>query len=305
MPVRDIALAEDDSIYLASGATTGLPYQPQIASKFKNSAKGLTEAVLAKFSSSGEMLWGMYVGGTLAETHENSVRVDSKGNVFFLCSSFSTDAQTTRRPHAGALDFHLTKWTSEGELLWATFVGGSAGDGLETHNLAVDPSGSAYIAAQTHSVDFPVTDGSIFRGAGTGTGVLANYKGDCAIAKVSSEGEILKAIYLGGSKGEACEGVDVGSGYLHVTGATSSLDLWTDAAAMQRSYGGGNLDSFYGMLTLDLQLKTFTYFGGSSNDFGRTLAASDHGVVFGGPSFSSDLKTTTEYKGRGDGFICF
>jgi len=300
--IRDIALDSAGNVFLAA-STAGGTYTPAVASAFLNSPHGGYEGVIAKIAANGaSVLWAQYIGGSADEYGEPSVRTDSQGNAYFLTVTTSTDAVTTAgaydRTFNGGSDFYLLKFQPGGALSYATFLGGSAGEGTETHHLAVDSQGNAVIAAGSTSTNYPTTAGAYDTShngnGGSGTGQNSNHPGDTIVSKVSSDGSsLLASTYLGGQFGESAEGMAVDSaGNVYLTGATYSPNFPVTSGAYQTSRRGV-LDAFYARFSPDLkQLLYSTYFGGDGNDAGRAAAVGVGNHFFavgevGGPNAGS------------------
>lgn len=96
-------------------------------------------------------------------------------------------------------------------LVYSTLLGGSLGE--SGNDIAVDAAGNAYVAGQTQSEDFPTTAGS--------RQPQARLRSDAFIAKLSPEGELVYATYLGSDAVEAATGIAVDhAGSVHVAGFT-------------------------------------------------------------------------------------
>src|SRR5690349_6410239 len=159
--------------------------------------------------------------------------VDSSGNVYLTgtTSGFTSIAgafQTTfnlGKPcstplpsdpatNAKCTDAFVAKFSPTGELVYATYLGGSGIDaGLA---IAVDDGGNAYVAGYTYSSDFPVTPnaynqtytGAPFTGC---CNTPPGPGGDAFIAKVSPAGSALAySTFLGGNGNNVAQliGVD-------------------------------------------------------------------------------------------------
>ncbi|HEY8120056.1 MAG TPA: SBBP repeat-containing protein [Myxococcota bacterium] len=284
--VRDVAVdTVSGAIYLASSTDTGT-YPSSVLQAFQRGYRGARlggfDGVLAKLAGDGRSFaWATYVGGSLQEQPTPSVRVDSLGNPIMLIASNSTNAQTTAgvydRTQNGGADWYLAKYSAQGPLLWATYVGGNGEEGTETHNLAVRSDGAIAIAGRTTSTNIPTAVGAFDR-------VLTG-PAECAIAIVSGAGtNFVAGSYLGGGDAEMCEGiqVDVNLG-LYVSGRTYSSNFPTTASAFQRTRPGP-LSPFVAVLSPDLRaLRYGSYFGGPGNATARDIAviAPNH-FVFGG-----------------------
>ena len=123
------------------------------------------DAFVAKVALSGTpaMTFFTYLGGSLADS-ANGIAVDSSDNVYVTGSTTSTDfpiAGTVFQPTYGGgnADAFITEFNPTGsDLVYSTYLGGSATD--TGNGIAVDtasPAG-AYVAGQTCSFDFPLAN---------------------------------------------------------------------------------------------------------------------------------------------------
>jgi len=160
----------------------------------------------------------------------------------------------------------VTEINSSGSaLVYSTFLGGSGNDMGKA--IAVDASGSAYVAGQTFSSDFPTTAGA-FKTTYGGAG-------DAFVAKVNPGGTGLQySTYLGGSGTDNAEGIAVDiNGNAYVTGQPYSTDFPTVVPI--QAVNGGNQDSDAFVTEINSSgsaLVYSTYLGGSSVDWGEAIA---------------------------------
>ena len=108
-----------------------------------------------------------------------------------MLNTYSTDMPTT--PGAFCKTPSLSwvgKLSADGsKLLMGTYTGVNSGTPFaRTHNVALDQRGNIFIAFQAH--DCPVTPGAFQRKCGG--------QDDYAIEKISPEGRLLAATFLGG-----------------------------------------------------------------------------------------------------------
>jgi hypothetical protein len=303
--IRDIALDDAGNIHLATTAVTRT--HPHITpGAFQTDRRGPSDGVVAKLSSDGRsVIYASYFGGTGDDGEVPSIRADQAGNSYYLTLTQSTDAPVTpnayQRSRGGARgqDLILAKISTDGaRLIYSTYFGGSDDDGLETHSLAIDAQGNAFLGFTTRSLDLPTNAESMQKSyagsGGSGTGAGTNYSGDGFVAKLSADGSRLVASsYVGGRFGEGIEGIQVDAqGRVYVSGATYSdnFPISADAAQAQKA---GKGEVFVVVLKPDLSGVVYgTYLGGREDDFGRTMAIDARGDIYvGGMSKSSNWPT--------------
>jgi hypothetical protein len=130
-------------------------------------------------------------------------------------------------------------------LAYSSYLGGSGLDGGATVEIAVDSSGSAYLAGPTLSTDFPTTPGTVqpsFGGAGApGCAGTPSDCGDAVLTKINPTGTaIVYSTYLGGSNGDTAYGLAVDfAGNAYLAGSTQSSNFPTTPGAFQSSLNYG------------------------------------------------------------------
>ncbi len=227
--------------------------------------------------------YSTYLGGSGYDSG-TAIAVDASGNAYVTgftrspnfpatAGSFQTSCGTTGTCNGYFWDAFVTKLTAKGQVIYSTFLGGSGNDIGKA--IAVDASGSAYVAGQTFSSDFPTTVGA-FKTTYGGAG-------DAFVAKVSPAGTSLQySTYLGGSGIDNAEGVAVDStGNAYVTGQTYSTDFPT--AAPVQAVNGGNQDSDAFVTEINSSgsaLVYSTYLGGSSMDWGNAITVDSSGNAY-------------------------
>lgn len=263
-----------------------LPLQASLA--------GGQDAFVVKINSSGALVYATYLGGS-ANDHGAAAAVDSSGAAYITGQTQSANFPA-KGPFQAALkggaDAFAAKLSADGSaLVYASFLGGSAGSPLspeQGNSIAVDASGTAYIAGVTPSTDFPVTSGAI-RNTQSG-------QGGAFLAKIDPSGAtIAYATYLGGSGSDVATSVVVDSfGSVCVAGYTTSPDFPTNGPA--QASAGGSYDGFVSILN---PAGTGYYFsslwGGSGSDV-INGAALDYGgnLYLAGQTSSLDFPLSNQ-----------
>ena len=178
---------------------------------------------LARYDASRPLIidpvleYSTFLGGT-GQDQGNAIAVDSKGCAYV--TGFTTSAnfpvQAPYKTRQAGQDVFVTKLRPDGgALMYSTYIGGSgdeAGAGI-----AVDSTGSVYIAGTTTSTNFPTQSPfqSAFRGVS-----------DAFVVKLSPAGNTLVyATYIGGSASQEGHALALDAkGSAYITGWTNSPD---------------------------------------------------------------------------------
>lgn len=217
---------------LTTGAYGSSAYQTPYA--------GAGDAFITEFDPNGASLrYSTPVGGTGADD-ARGVATDAGGFVYVAgttasTGSAATDLSTTtgayQATHAGATDAYVLKFGGPWTRTYATFLGGTSGDGAA--DVVTDGAGAAFVIGTTGSTDFPLLNPYQSTPAG---------QGDAYFAKLSSAGALVDSTLLGGTTIEGAGGIDVHGGDAYLTGYTESYDFPT-RTPHQANNGGGIFQS--------------------------------------------------------------
>ncbi len=320
-------------------ATTGA-YRTSLATgtcTFNYHSFSCPDAFVAKLNNTGTAPLGYatYLGGGSYDAGLG-IAVDGSGNAYVTGTTMSSNfplagpAQgTTSGGECGPTqsihpcsEAFVTKLNAAGSGLgYSTYLGG-AGDEIAT-SVAVDTSGSAYVAGITNSGDFPVTDGAAQAGFGGGACGSAGNTFNCPdafVVKLNAAGSSFGyASYLGGASYDVAFGIAVNSvGNAYVVGATGSIDFPT-ANPIQGTFGGGSCsfngvalacpNAFLTKLNAAGSAPAFsTYLGGAGGDIGFGVAVDALGNAYlTGETVSADFPKAnplqTNLGGQADVFI--
>jgi hypothetical protein len=287
--IRDVAVDSAGDIFVAAGWEAGEFPSEWFTHAFQPRPRGGEEIVIAKIAGDGSrVLWATFLGGSDAETGAPSIRIGPGGTPYVLITTQSSDMPTPNGfDHTldGKLDLYVARLSADGSrLLYGTYLGGSGNEDIETHGLAVDAQGIAYVGGGTTSMDFPTTPGAVRTAQDRSSGD----PGDAILAKISADGSrLLAATYVGGRAREGGEGLGIDAeGNAYLTGGTSSDDFPTVAP----HDGGEAADLFAVKLSPDLSRTLFSIrLGGAKDDRGRALAVTPDGrVLITGTAQSED-----------------
>jgi hypothetical protein len=189
----------------------------------------LTDATITGLNANGTApIYSRCLGGSNGE-QGLGISLDKQSNAYIVGQTMSRDfplLNPVQNTHGGSLyDGFVTKLNSSGGIVYSTYLGGSRDDceidlDLRECTIAVDISGSAYIAGETLSTNFPPP------------GVdSSNYNGglDGFLVKLSPDGgRIMYSSRFGGSGTDCIVRCAVKldtAGNVYVVGSTTSSDF--------------------------------------------------------------------------------
>ncbi|MCU7933915.1 MAG: SBBP repeat-containing protein [Candidatus Thiodiazotropha sp. (ex Dulcina madagascariensis)] len=200
----------------------------------------------------------------------NSIAVDGAGNMYVTGEMRSADYPVTDgSTRNGDLDdVFMTKLSPTGTLLFSTLIGGSGNDiGM---SIAVDDIGYIYVTGYSFSSvnDFPVTDGSTYKGVG-----------DAFVTILSGGGTMVFSTLIGGSGEDFGQGIAVDdSRNIYITGHTKNAT--TDYPVTDDSTHHGADDVFVTKFSPTRTMIYSTLIGGSFADIGNDIAVDDSGHAY-------------------------
>jgi hypothetical protein len=141
---RAIAVDDNGNSYVVgdSDATWGVT----IDIYTENALQGFPDVFVAKLNTNGVRLWNTFMGSS-EEDYGRGIAVSGAGNVHVAGSSHATWG-TPITTHAGdSYDVFAAKLSTNGTILWNTFMGSSSGD--SGNAIAVDYDGNAYVVGDS------------------------------------------------------------------------------------------------------------------------------------------------------------
>jgi len=250
------------------------------------------DAFLAKFSPSGQLIWGTYYGEN-GNTDGYGVTTDNSNNIYITGFTDDSSGIATKGAYqtsylGGGDEPFLAKFNFSGSLLWGTYFG-EIGYG---ESLASDIYGNIYLTG---------SDGGAFNNIATSGAYQTSISGgfDAFLAKFNPSGNLLWSTYFGGSNDD--EGVSMVmdiSGNIYVSGITSSISGIATSGAYQTSYGGGYSDVFLAKFNDIGNLLGATYYGGAGDDESGGIAIDKKGDVYlwGATTSTSGIATSGAYQ---------
>ena len=205
---------------------------------------GSFDAYVAKLNSSGAVTWSTFLGGNSSDS-AHALAVDGSANVYVAGASSATWG-TPVAAFGGGNDAFAAKLDVNGNLVWNTFMGGTATHAARA--IAVDGSGNVYLAGDSDQT------------WGTPIRPFTAQFDEAFVAKLNSSGALVWNTFLGGSKSSYGHAIAVdGSGNVYAAGESAST--WETPV---HAYTG-NYDVFAAKLSSSGTLTWNTFLGGLGN----------------------------------------
>lgn len=236
----------------------------------------LFTAIIA--SNAQNYQWAKRIGGSSSD-NANSITVDNSGNVYTTGSfrgtvDFDPGIATSNLTSTGFReDIFISKLDSAGNFQWAKSIGGSFFD--IGYSIAVDSYGNTYTTGYFEgTVDFDP-------GIGISNLTSAGNR-DIFILKLDAAGNFIWAKKIGGTDSESSRSILVDSfGNVYTTGSfrgTADFDPGIGTSNLVST--PGNSDNFISKLDSAGNFIWAKSMGGSSNNYGYSIAIDGSGNVY-------------------------
>ena len=225
---------------------------------------------ITKITPTGSIIWAKTYGSNASDVGYGIVE-DADGNFIVAGEVGAASGNVTN--HYGGDDVWIFKIDAIGNLIWEQNYGGSAGD--QIIGIEATSDGNYLLCSKSSSNNFDLT---------------SNYgSSDYWIVKLDPNGAILWQKSYGGSSVETTQKTkEVKDGYL-VLGQTTSSDI-------DISTNNGNSDIWLIKLDFSGNLVWERNYGGSGNEFGTDLVATDDGgFLIVGQSWSADFDVSNNF----------
>lgn len=212
----------------------------------------------AYLTTAGNLMWATFQGGA-SDDGGRSIAVDPSGNLYIAGYSDKSWG-SPRRAHSGGYDAFVAKLDHQGNLLWNTFLGGSAED--RATGIAFFGNDTVYVV------------GSSLTNWGTPVRAYVGGK-DAFVARLNGSGAYQWHAFLGSASTDSGLAVAVSSnGYPNVVG--QSYATW---GTPRRAFVGWS-DGFAAELNGNGSLLWNTFLGGGNHDYSQDVLTDEADNLF-------------------------
>lgn len=267
---------------------------------------GTFDVYLAKLDAEGTLLWSTYFGGKHTE-RAFDVNLGPDDSIYLVGGTASDDFPVLGGPfltRSDNFDGYVARFSPEGRLLHAGFLGGTDFDSIR--GAAVDADGTHHVVgrSQTEDGSFPVLGplGPIHNGG----------RGDSFYARIDRDGRLLLCGFLGGDDLDYARNVALApDGSAYICGWTNSTEAsFPVQGGPDLSYNGGEVDQGSGHLQYGdgyvvrvspdgTAFTHGTYVGGAGPDAVFGVAVGDDGRIHLAGHTGSDEQSLPVTRGPG------
>lgn len=256
---------------------------------------GQSDIMLAKFTTSGKLIWSTYIGGPgidgtwrdLPDYVFNDIVLTHENNIFIGSLTTSVTGISTLGSHqessGGGLDACIFKFDTSGMRIWGSYYGGS---GDEYVSGMAYGDGNIYFSGGTQSTTKIASPGSYQ--------ITKGNDSEGYIVKMSDSGTRIWGTYYGANGYDEINNLQLdGEGSIYCIGTTESNVLIATQGTDQPAIGGNN-DGFLIKFDTLGQRRWGTYIGGSQNEYFFGLGFDIyHNVFVSGMTTGSTTKIST------------
>lgn len=288
-------------VVVGETGSTNFPTQ----SAYRTTNAGGIDGFVTRLSAAGSLLSSTYWGGS-GDDRIRGIAVSPDGNLHLTGATASANLPTINAAYTtlrGSMDAFYTRFNPAASgLAVCTYLGGTGGNPVNEesgYGIAIDTLGRAWIAGVTPSTDFPGVSGGYQSTYGGGVS-------DAFVAVFSTGTTMDWATYLGGTGLDAATSIAAGSGFVGLSGYTTSSNLPLSGAL--QTARAGEYDAFWAAFpTTSTTPLYISYLGGSGSDSAAASAASGSSLTVAGSTLSANfpLVSGTQYSNPGSygGFV--
>ena len=271
---------------------------PTTAGAFDTTHNGVIDVFVTRLNASGSALdYSTFIGGSSFDV-ASGIAVDASGNAFVTGNTqdsaidYPTTIGAFDTTHNGGHDVFVTKLNVRGTALtYSTLIGGNGND--ISFSIAIDASGNAFVTGLTgdSSIDYPTTVGAF--------DTTPNGLDDVFVTKLNAAGSsLIYSTFIGGSGFDLGDAIAIDvSGNAFITGSTQdgAIHYPTTVGAFDTTPNGVNFDAFVTKLNATGSALIYsTFIGGSSHDYGNSIAVDTSGNAFV-TGQTLDIESTIDY----------
>ena len=279
---RGIELDASGNVYIIGEFTGTADFDPNAGTA--NLTSFNSDIFICKLSTTGTYMWAKNIGGT-NPAYGIAIEVDGSGNVY-TTGQFQSTADFD--PGVGVYnmsavngDAFLSKLDTDGDFVWAIQFGGTGSDG--GNSLFIDDADDIYITGSfVNTIDFD---------PGVGINNLTSAgQSDVFICKLDGDANYIWSTSFGGTLDDIGNSITADAfDNIYVTGNYEGTTDFDPGVAVENATAVGTYDVFVSKFNSDGSFEWSKQFGGSTFDFGMSVATDASGKVYVGGIYQTTV----------------
>ncbi len=279
---RGIELDASGNVYIIGEFTGTADFDPNAGTA--NLTSFNSDIFICKLSTTGTYMWAKNIGGT-NPGYGIAIEVDGSGNVY-TTGQFQSTADFD--PGVGVYnmsavngDAFLSKLDTDGGFVWAIQFGGTGSDG--GNSLFIDDADDIYITGSfVNTIDFD---------PGVGINNLTSAgQSDVFICKLDGDANHIWSTSFGGTLDDIGNSITADAfDNIYVTGNYEGTTDFDPGVAVENATAVGTYDVFVSKFNSDGSFEWSKQFGGSTFDFGMSVATDPSGKVYVGGIYQTTV----------------
>ncbi|MCW3072487.1 MAG: C-terminal target protein [Bacteroidetes bacterium] len=280
-----VAIDSAGNVYVTGTFENTTDFRGLASTAANLTATGGLDAFIAKYNSSGQLIWVKKGGGA---SNDEGFSVCLNSSALFITGYYSNSGSfgtfntvannSTQNVFVCAYDF-------SGNELWLADAG--ATQPSYGHDITADNS-AVYLTGEFKGATF-----SIFNSSGIISSALTNIsasKTDAYVLSYSLSGAVRWAGSIGSSEDDKGHSISSSGSMLYITGSLKQSTNFPGYAANPVSYSGSNMDMYVAQLTKSAGVTQWVIREGSSDeDEGLCVASDDFGNVYAGGFYKNSI----------------
>ncbi len=273
------------NVYITGQFAVSADFNPGGSNGSLNAVNGFNDVFVAKYDSSGNFKWVRSMGGD-EDDIAYAMDVDALGNIYITgefsgTADFNPGGVPFNLISEGGSDIFICKLDSAGQLVWAKSIGSKDYD--YGYGIALDRAGHLYCTGI-------FKDTADFNPGATPSELISAGNWDMYLAKYDTAGNYVWAHRFGSTGDDRGHDVAVSdSGYVHLTGYFESMVNFDPGGGTTNLISNGGTDIFTAKYDGNGALIWAHNIGGSSYDYGQSIAVDKRGNVYLEGYFSSSV----------------
>lgn len=227
LTLADCIVSDKNNNIIIAGYSNSLTL-PTTNNSYQQSNQGSYDSFITKFDNNSNFQWCTYIGGNQSD-YGSCLTVDNDDNLILNSYTISSNLpivnSNLQLMFGGAIDNYLSKFNSDGQIIWANYFGGNQKEGENYNalvkiggNIKVNNNNDIFFYFRTNSNNLKTRNDELF------PDYIGGYDG--FILRIDKNSKYISSTYFGGSGDDFPSDIEiVNDSSFIICGGTSSTDF--------------------------------------------------------------------------------